>query len=313
MKVVLVPLDGSELAERVVPFATTIATMSGWSLLLLRAVNTLSAPTDAAGLALKQAAQEALDAVAASLAADAVRVATRVVDGQAETHILEATADEDVRLVVMSTHGRGGLGRFIYGSVADTVLRHTPVPVLIVPPHGLERWPADERIKILVPLDGSELSASVLSPACELADVLGGSLLLLTLVESSRFASYSAGYVYGEPDENDEDLVAAHAQLEDVAAGLRTRTRPVEVKALFGTPFFDVAAIARDVGAHAIAIATHGRGGLGRALLGSVATATLQRSDVPLLIVRPDPMDQKWEAAPGCQPVALPDEARSSR
>src|SRR5581483_5758213 len=69
MKVVLVPLDGSELAARAVPFATAIAARSGWSLLLLRAVNTLSAPTDTVGLALKQEAQEALDAVAASLAA----------------------------------------------------------------------------------------------------------------------------------------------------------------------------------------------------------------------------------------------------
>ena len=121
--------------------------------------------------------------------------------------------------------------------------------------------------------------------------MLGGSLLLLTLVESSRFASYTEGYLSGEPDENDEDLVVARAQLEAIAAGVRTATRPVEIMAIFGTPFFDIAAIARDVGAHAIAIATHGRGGLGRALLGSVATATLQRSEVPLLIVRPDPVE----------------------
>ena len=291
MKTVLVPLDGSELAARALPFATTIAARSGWSLLLLRAVDTLSAPTEAAGLALERAAQEALDVVAASLPVSGVRVVTRVVDGQAETRILEATADEDVSLVVMSTHGRGGIGRFIYGSVADTVLRHTPVPVLIVPPHGLKSWPTDERIKILVPLDGSRLAASVLGPACELADALGGSLLLTTLVESSRFMSYTEGYQSGEPDESDENLVAARAQLEDLAAGLRTGTRPVEVRAIFGTPYSDVAAIARDVGAGVIAIATHGRGGLGRAVLGSVATATLQRSDVPLLIVRPDLVD----------------------
>jgi nucleotide-binding universal stress UspA family protein len=193
MTIVLVPLDGSELAARALPFSTTIAARSGWSLLLLRAVDTLSAPTDAAGLALEQAAQEALDALAASLEASGVNAVTRVVDGQAETQILEATADENVSLVVMSTHGRGGIGRFTYGSVADTVLRHTPVPVLIVPPHGLKRWPTDDRIKILVPLDGSSLAASVLGPACELADALGGSLLLTTLVESSRFMSYAEG------------------------------------------------------------------------------------------------------------------------
>ena len=288
MKTLLVPLDGSELAARAVPFATALATRAGWSLLLLRAVDTFRGQTDAAEPAEKQAAQEALDAVAASLEAVGVRAVTRVVEGHAQAQILAAATDDDVRLVVMSTHGRSGVGRFVYGSVADTVLRHTPVPVLVVPPHGVERWPTDEPIKILVPLDGSRRASSVLGPACELADVLGGSLLLLTLVESSRFMSYSEGYRFDQPDERDEALVAARAQLEEVAAGLRTTTRHVDVRAIFGTPYFDIAAIARDVGAGAIAIATHGRGGLGRAVLGSVATATLQRSEVPLLIVRPD-------------------------
>ena len=127
----------------------------------------VASPTEAAGLALKREAQEALDAVAAALAADGLNVTTRVVDRQAESAILEATADEDVSLVVMSTHGRGGLGRFIYGSVADTVLRHAPVPVLTVPPHGLDAWPPDQQIKILVPLDGSDLSKAALAPACD--------------------------------------------------------------------------------------------------------------------------------------------------
>ena len=66
----------------------------------------------------------------------------------AETAILDETADVDVVLVVMSTHGRGGLGRFVYGSVADTVLRYAPIGVLTVPPHGLDAWPTDQQIKI---------------------------------------------------------------------------------------------------------------------------------------------------------------------
>jgi nucleotide-binding universal stress UspA family protein len=190
------------------------------------------------------------------------------------------------------------------------VLRHTPVPVLIVPPHGLERWAPDDRIKILVPLDGSRIAASVLSPACELAGVLGGSLLLLTLVESSRYMSYAEGYLSGAADENDDALVAARVQLEAVAVSLRTVTRPVEVRAIFGSPYFDIAAIARDVGAASIVMATHGRGGAGRALLGSVTTATLQRSGVPLLIVRPDPVDQESEVEPADGPLVQPDEAK---
>jgi nucleotide-binding universal stress UspA family protein len=167
MNTILVPLDGSALSDRAVPFAATIAKRAGWSILLLRAVNTLRAPTEAAGDALKHEAQASLDATAEALAKDGLTVATRVVDKQAETAILEATADEDVTLVVMSTHGRGGVGRFIYGSVADTVLRHAPVAVLTIPPHGLDAWPPEYQIKILVPFDGSDLSRAALDwPTC---------------------------------------------------------------------------------------------------------------------------------------------------
>src|SRR5215207_6025420 len=113
MKTILVPLDGSALADRAVPFAATLAKRADWSLLMLRAVNTLAASTEAAGGALKREAQEALDAVAEEVAKDGLTVATRVVDNRAESAILEATADEDVTLIAMSTHARDGVGRFI--------------------------------------------------------------------------------------------------------------------------------------------------------------------------------------------------------
>lgn len=304
MKTILVPLDGSALADRAVPFAATIATRAGWPLLLLRAVNTLSAPTEAAGLALKHEAQEALDAVATALAADGISALTRVVDGQAETAILEATADEDVSLVVMSTHGRGGLGRWIYGSVADTMLRHAPVPVLTVPPHGLEEWPTDGCVKILVPLDGSDLSRAALEPACELADILGGSLVLASVVMLPSYSMYAEGYVFATPDPNDSMLVETRHCLDQIAARLRTDTRPVEVCATYGTPHFGIMTIARDHSVGLIVMATHGRGGVTRALLGSVATSTIRQTDVPIMLVRPDEVEQVPETPPAAVPTA---------
>ena len=304
MKTILVPLDGSALADRAAPFAVTIATRAGWSLLLLRAVNTLSVPTEAAGLAMKREAQEALDAVATALAADGLNVTTRVVDRQAESAILEATTDEDVSLVVMSTHGRGGLGRFIYGSVADTVLRYAPVPVLTVPPHGLDAWPPDQQIKILVPLDGSASSKAALAPACELADVLGGSLVLASVVTFPTYSMYAEGYTFVEPDPNDNLLIQTRHYLEEIAAELRTDARPVEVHARYGTPYFGVMTIARDYGVGLIVMATHGRGGMTRALLGSVATATIRQTGVPIMLVRPDEVEQVPEALPAAAPTS---------
>jgi nucleotide-binding universal stress UspA family protein len=305
MTTLLVPLDGSNLADRAVPFAATIATRAGWSLLLLRAVNTLRAPTVADEAILMREAQEALDAVATSLAADGLNAVTRVVDKQAETAILEATADDDVKLVVMSTHGRGGLGRFVYGSVADTVLRHAPVPVLTVPAHGLDAWQPNERIKIMVPLDGSDLSHAALGPACELADILGGSLLLASVVTLPQYAAYPVGYVYVEPDPNDTVLAEARRELESVAAGLRTDARPVEVSVRYGSPYFGIMTIARELGVGMIVMATHGRSGVTRAVLGSVATATIRQTDVPIMLVRPDEVEQASETTRADSPSVV--------
>lgn len=304
MKTILVPLDGSDLAARAVPFAATIASRAGWSLLLLRAVNTLSAPTEEAGLALKLEAQEALDATAAALASDGLNVATRAVDKQAESAILEAAADEDVSLLVMSTHGRGGVGRFIYGSVADTVLRHAPVPVLVIPPQGLGDWTSDQRIKILVPLDGSTLSRAALAPACELVDVLGGSLLLASVVTFPTYAAYAEGYALVDPSPNDGLLTQARQELEEIAAELRTDARSVEVCATYGSPYFGIITIAHERQVGLIVMATHGRGGVTRALLGSVATSTIRQTDIPIMLVRPDAVEQAPAALAPTEPMA---------
>jgi nucleotide-binding universal stress UspA family protein len=288
MTTVVVPLDGSELADRALPFATTIAARGGRSVLLLRVVDTMSAPSEADEAVLKREAQAALDATAASLSGDGVSVTTRVVEGQAETAILAASGDEDVSLIVMSTHGRGGLGRFVYGSVADTVLRHAPVPVLTVPPHVHMGWQGDTPVKVLVPLDGSALSRAALGPARELADLLGGPLLLASVAELPRYTTYTDAATFVVPDVEESVLEETRRELEALAAELRTDARQVETHATFGSPYFDIARIARDARAGLIVMATRGRSGLTRAILGSVATATLSRSEIPVMLVCPD-------------------------
>ena len=307
MKTILVPLDGSDIAARAVPFAATLAARAGSEIVLLRAVNTLSVYSERAGFALKREAQEALNVTAAPLEADGLTVFTRVVDQPAESAILEAANDPDVSLIVMSSHGRGGLGRVIYGSVTDTVLRHARVPVLIVPPHGLDGWPKDGRLKILVPLDGSEQSKSALGPTCELADILGGSLLLGSVVTFPSYTMYAEGYVFVDPEATESVLAETRRYLEGIAEGLRTETRPVEVCATYGTPYFGITNIARDRGVGLIVMATHGRGGMTRALLGSVATATLRQAGVPIVLVRPDAVEQAAETTlPTSQPAEEP-------
>jgi nucleotide-binding universal stress UspA family protein len=99
-----------------------------------------------------------------------------------------------------------------------------------------------------VPLDGSAVSRAALGPACELADVLGGSLLLASVVTFPRYATYAEGIAFVEPDPNDSIIVEMRHELEGIAAGLRTATRPVEVCVTYESPHDGITTIARSLG-----------------------------------------------------------------
>lgn len=139
---ILVPLDGSALAERAVRHAGEIARGSGSEILLLQAVN-LPMPVipeailvpDAKWLdEAKRTAMEYLERVAARLRAGGIRVRTMVDDRPPADAILHVAQREEAGLIVMSTHGRGGLGRMLMGSVAERVFHATSRPVMLVKP-----------------------------------------------------------------------------------------------------------------------------------------------------------------------------------
>jgi nucleotide-binding universal stress UspA family protein len=135
-----------------------------------------------------------------------------------------------------------------------------------------------------VPVDGSNLSEEALGPAAELAEMLGADLLLLRVVEPPVAVLGDATFASFRPD---EELAAAEQYLEGVAGRLRAEGRTVAARAAVGFASWEIGRAARDEGVDAIAMATHGRGGMARLVLGSVATLTLQRTPVPLLLARP--------------------------
>ena len=133
---ILLPLDGSPLAELAIPYSSSLARRAGASLVLVQAVQAHTPPgvdqTDAE-LEVMGRAQTYLQSVAARLDADHVRAAAHVYYDDAAHAILDAAERQSADLIVMSTHGRTGIGRMLYGSVADLVLRHATVPVFLVP------------------------------------------------------------------------------------------------------------------------------------------------------------------------------------
>jgi nucleotide-binding universal stress UspA family protein len=313
-RTILVPVDGTELAERALPYATALASPAG-HVILLRAeplVWQKRPPPDAASATpgdpacdewlspANPGARVTLEAAAARVQADGVSAEVdfqRYYRGAAKTAdvILDALRERQADLVVVSTHGRSGLARWFYGSVADHIVRGANIPVMLVPATVDRPWPEDRAPRILVTLDGSSLAEEILDPIGQLASQLSADLLLLRVVDRLPLSTRSkAPHVV-------QALVAGElAEASRYLALVRDRVRrvgmSVTARAVTGDPATMIAAIAKAEGVDVIAMATHGRGGLRRLALGSVADSTLQATPVPILLVRPSAATQSGTA-----------------
>jgi nucleotide-binding universal stress UspA family protein len=284
---IIVPLDGSDFATRGVPYATALARSSGAKLVLVRV---LAHRTPGSAVDELEAIHATLNLDAEAIRADGLHVDTivrRVHPIQADDvarEIAEVADEQQAELIVMSTHGRSGLGRWVYGSVADSVLRQSTVPVLLVSPHVNSPLPNDRRLRILVPLDGSDLAEEAILTADLLAGTLDTELTLLQVVD---LPSYPLHYL---PLDLDTEIGAARQYLESQVDRLHAQNKRVTARTTIGTSSWMVAQVAHEIEADIVVMATHGRTGLDRLVLGSVASATLQRAEVPVLLVRPGVM-----------------------
>jgi nucleotide-binding universal stress UspA family protein len=285
---IVVPLDGSGFAERALPYAASLARTKGSRLILVRAVlaHTFPGadPTEAQITVTRQAEDE-LRAIVERLHADGLAAEPHVYYDEAARAILDAAEAQGAEAIVMSTHGRSAPGRWVYGSVADRVLRRASVPVLLVPATCERQWPADGPLHVLVPLDGSDFAQEALTQAGALAGGREVVLHLLYVVEPPPPMLTGGAYI-ADFNPQAEQARALH-DLGITAHRLQAAGRCTVLDAVVGDPATEISAAARAHGAHLIALATHGRGGLSRFLLGSVASGVLQRASVPLLLVRP--------------------------
>jgi nucleotide-binding universal stress UspA family protein len=289
LSTILVPLDGSPLAEQALPVAERLAQAVSGRLVLVRAVQVFTFPgVDArdAQVAASAEAQEYLESHASRLTASGLAVEIAVPYGEAATEILDEISIRNADLIVMATHGRAGVGRWLYGSVADEILRRAPLPVMLVPPGSAHALPGDRPPHILVPLDGSEVAEAALTPASELAVRLGAEVVLLRVVSLPTYGVYAVAGEYPPFDQNAE-MMDAQRYVANVAGRLRPVVGHVRVRAEVAYPAPFIAQAAREEGADLICMATHGRGGVARLVLGSVTTDVLRRTNVPLLVVRP--------------------------
>lgn len=285
MKRILVPLDGSPLSEAVVPLAEALARDYEADLLLVRALR--AQPSAEAEVRAQHEAEQYLAAMAAGLKARGLSgVSWKVWYDDPTVAIADAARYDAADLIVMSTHGRGGLSRLLLGSVAESLVRTVPVPVLLV--RGALTWRPGTIGRILVPLDGSELSEAILPFVERLAGPFDFAIDLLRVVESPLSAV--AVELPGQAGELVElgriAAVEAERYLTKVAAALEGKGLRVRWAVAEGSTVEAIQRHARESGAGLIAMTTHGRTGLGRLVLGSVAERVLRRAEVPVIILK---------------------------
>lgn len=286
---ILVPLDGSPLAERALPCAVMLATKMPAELVLFQSVaipfDCPEPETDSLLERLEVEARRYLAEVAAKLDQNGLRVSRVVERGPAAESIVDYGAD--MRLIVMATHGRTGAHRWARGSVAERVLQGSSTPVLMICalqlPHKADLV---ECMSILVPLDGSPAAEQVLPPVVSIAKALDAKVILLriSIIQTSgEFQGDLLMPLVGNVQTADG---IAREYLDQVASRLAQDGIQVSTAVRRGSVAETIVDYAIDHEVNLIAMCTHGQTGLGRWTLGRVSDRVLRSGCRLLLLTR---------------------------
>jgi nucleotide-binding universal stress UspA family protein len=198
--------------------------------------------------------------------------------------IIDYATERDMDVVVMGTHGRQGMDRLLSGSVSEEVVRGAPCPVFTVLPSGDGEGGVPTISRVLAPVDLSEQSSMVVNHAAALSEAYGAPLDLLHVVEEAAYPN-AYGLDVTSPDlPNVQDR--AREALETLAGELEMRTDPVNIHILAGNAARDIVECADEHEADLIVMATHGRTGLERFLIGSVAEKVVRRAPCPVFTLK---------------------------
>jgi len=295
---ILIPLDGSKTAEKVLPYARYLAGKFNIPVELLAVV-------DIAEMAAHISAEKArlldtmiengmrssetyLRGVAATF--HGAKVECTVEKGRAEDTIIEKGAIDNARLIAMATHGRSGLNRFLLGSVAEKVLRGAANPLLLVRATEEAKSEGEAAFKtMIVPLDGSELAESVLPAVAGMAKDLGLEVLLFRAyhIPYNAYAGddgyYAVNYdelISSVRDEANEYLAKKVAEVKKLGI---EKVTSMSAEGFAGD---EIIALGRKTPDGLIAMCSHGRSGVKRWVLGSVTETVVRHTADPMLVIR---------------------------
>ena len=307
---ILVPLDGSVLAEKALLYAKEPAAKLGAEVILVHVCGPEECHCEAERCYVRPIHRVYVEHTANMFKAELEAVGARnaeigweVLIGDPATEIIRYSKEKDVSLIIMATHGRSGISRWVMGSVTDKVTRGSVVPVWIVRAFVLDDIPHSDwpESKILVLLDGSNMAEQVLPYVAQHAEMSGREVVLLRVCEppdiESPFIYYiiQLGYPYTRPlvfeDYVAEEMVKWKAAAKEYLVGIEKQLKDdglkVESEILVGKPADEIIDYVGNNPFNLIAMSTHGRSGLSRWALGNTADKVLHATSSPILLVRP--------------------------
>lgn len=300
MRRVLVPLDGSDLAASIITDARRLAGPQGTLILVRHAKPPEYGPeTDRLDAFSSEDAEEYLSCMADQLQAEGVNVEIHLTAfGDISLAIDEAATAYRADMIACSTHGRTLMGRLIRGGVAWKVLAHSPVPVLVR--HAAKQPPAPVPFRrILVPLDQSDFGERALPLAGALQQEWNAGVFLVTVIpDGNPYAPAPTAYMRAYWPE--DARASATTYLERAASSLPD----AHLRVLEGPPVIQLTEAVRNWHVTDIVMTSHGRTGLGRAVLGSMTDRLIHEVSVPIIVIPSFAMQRAAEDSAAIEPEA---------
>ncbi|MEF8863151.1 MAG: universal stress protein [Haloarculaceae archaeon] len=278
---ILVPTDGSECAQAAVGYAEDLATRYEARVHVLSVADSRRLENAPRADRVEQERAETAERTCNELSGSGVSVEQAVRTDIPHKAILRYATEQDIDLVVMGTHGRTGVERYLLGSVTEKVVRLSDVPVLTVKAEadGDATYPYAD---ILVPTDGSGGAAAAIDPAVDIASTYDARVHALSVIDTmSMGVDVRSGAIL---DALEESARSAVETIEERAANASVHA--VETAIQHGNPYRAIRSYVEEHDIDLVVMGTHGRSGIERYLLGSVAEKTVRTSPVPVMTVR---------------------------
>jgi len=279
----LVAVDGSQASERAVFYAVSQARRDERPLVFVHVFETSDERDD------RDANPPSIDAALKSAAEAGVSAGARILRGKPREEIIAAALDVDPRFIFVGTSGLTGVERWLLGSVAADVVRHSDKPVIVVPPAAYPPTEGEPLFsRMLVPIDPAAKETSPVASAIALTAGAERHIVFCAVVDDDHLLRFAAqvdgGWALGGLIADVHS--AAHRTIDAAAAQARANGVAAEGSVVRGEPVDTICKLAVQKSATAIVMGTHGRRGLSRIFLGSTTQAVLAASPVPVVTLR---------------------------